>query len=45
MNWLSTKYGMNMRPWECIIKMPNSVSGDCGQFEEGTDAGMVTYSF
>ena len=30
MKWLSTKYGMEMRPWECIIKMPNSTSGDCG---------------
>lgn len=39
MNWLQVKYGMNMRPWECIIKMPNSVSGDCGQFEEGAEDG------
>lgn len=45
MNWLSTKYGMNMRPWECIIKMPNNVSGDCGQFEEGSTDNNVVYSF
>ena len=45
MNWLNVKYGMNMRPWECIIKMPNCVSGDCGQFEEGAMDQNVVYSF
>jgi hypothetical protein len=29
-DWMSSKYGQKMRPWECIVKIPNTVSGDCG---------------
>ena len=28
--WMYSKYGQEMRPWECIVKIPNTVSGDCG---------------
>jgi len=31
---MSTKYGMSMRPWEVTIKVPNTQSGDSGQFDE-----------
>ena len=44
-DWMKTKYGMSMRPWECIIKMPNTKSGDCGQFEEGTEDQKLHYGF
>ena len=33
-SWKYSKYGQNMRPYECIIKMPNNVSGDEGQFDK-----------
>jgi hypothetical protein len=28
--WMNPKYGTSMRPWECIIKVPNNQSGDSG---------------
>jgi hypothetical protein len=28
--WKKTKYGQHMRPFECIIKLPNNISGDEG---------------
>lgn len=43
--WMYSKYGQEMRPWECIVKIPNTVSGDCGQFEEGSYDKNLFYSF
>ena len=34
-----------MRPWECIVKIPNSSSGNCGQFEEGSYDKNIFFSF
>ena len=31
-DWMGIKYGKKMRPWECIVKMANDVSGDEGMF-------------
>jgi len=44
-DWMQSKYGQQMRPWECIVKIPNTVSGDCGQFEEGSYDKNLFYSF
>lgn len=31
-DWMGIKYGERMRPWECIVKLANDVSGDEGMF-------------
>jgi hypothetical protein len=28
--WKYSKYGQHMRPFECVIKIPNNISGDEG---------------
>lgn len=42
--WMNSKYGMSMRPWECIIKVPNTESGDSGQFDE-TSMRSISYNY
>ena len=41
---MNSKYGMSMRPWECIIKVPNTESGDSGQFDE-TSMRSISYNY
>ena len=28
--WIYPKYGQNVRPYECILKIKNDISGKCG---------------
>jgi hypothetical protein len=28
--WIYSKYGQNVRPYECFIKIKNDISGKCG---------------
>ena len=41
--WMGTKYGQLMRPWECLVQIANDKSGDCGQYEMGHDLIQYTY--
>jgi len=43
-SWMNSKYGMSMRPWECIIKVPNTESGQEGQFDELSQR-SINYSY
>ena len=44
--WKNTKYGQHMRPFECIIKLPNDISGDEGQFNAlNQEDQLITYQF
>jgi hypothetical protein len=36
-DWMGIKYGKKMRPWECIVKMANDLSGKEGMFSEDHD--------
>lgn len=29
-NWMHSKYGQNVRPYECSLKFKNDTSGKCG---------------
>lgn len=45
-SWKNTKYGQPMRPFECIIKLPNNISGDEGQFNSlNQEDQFITYQF
>lgn len=41
---MKAKYGQGMRPWECTIKVPNTQSGDSGQFDEASMR-QINYSY
>ena len=28
--WIYPKYGQNVRPYECFLKIKNDISGKCG---------------
>ena len=37
-NWMFSKYGQLMRPWDCETKLPNTISGEVGQFDKSSEA-------
>ena len=41
---MGIKYGKKMRPWECIVKMANDVSGEEGMFGAEHD-NCIEYNF
>lgn len=38
---MGIKYGERKRPWECIVKMANDVSGDEGMFSATSDRDIL----
>lgn len=41
---MGVKYGKRMRPWECIVKMPNELSGIDGMYNIEHDK-SIDYNF
>ena len=43
--WMIHKYGQHMRPFECIVSVPNTLSGTDGQFDKQSGDVLISYKF
>jgi hypothetical protein len=34
-NWMMSKYGKEVVPWECRLTIPNIHGNNCGEFNNG----------
>lgn len=42
---MNSKYGQNVRPFECYLNVLNNISGKCGQFEDTHIHKNISYQF
>ena len=44
-HWMPIKYGKPMAPWKITVVMPNTESGENGQWKPATSTNLITYQY